>query len=96
MPYLQKSQLRAASPPLSTSFHCVVSRSGQEGVKGHAESAQAISLMHQVLTFSSMRRMANILRHLLSHNTKPIWKLLDVIPLLATMFLNGNLCVIKV
>lgn len=95
MPYLQKSQLRAASPPLSTSLHCVFSRSGQEGVKGHAESAQAIRLMHQVLTFSSVRRMASILKHLLSRNAKPIWNLLDVIPWLATAFLNGNLCVIK-
>lgn len=51
--------------------------------------------MHQGLTFCSMRRMANILRYFPSHNAKPIWKLLDVIPLLAMVFLNGSLHVTK-
>lgn len=96
MPLLQKSQLRAVSAPLSPSLHCVFSCSGHWGVKGHAESAQAIRLMHQVLTFCSRRRMANILRHFPSFNTNPIWKLLDIIPLLDTVFLKGNHCVIKI
>ena len=39
--------------------------------------------------------MANILSHLPFHNTKPIWKLLGVIPLQAAVFLNNNLPVIK-
>lgn len=91
-----KVSAQGCLPPLSPLLHCVFSRSGHYGVKGHAESAQAIRLMHQVLTFGSMRRMANLLRHLPSHNTKPLWKVLDVAPLPATVFLNGNLRVINI
>lgn len=56
---LQKWHSTAAFSTYIPSLYCVYNHSGHQGVKGQAESAQVIRLMHQVLTFHSTRRTAS-------------------------------------
>lgn len=56
---LQKWHSTAAFSTYIPSLYCVYNHAGHQGVKGQAESAQVIRLMHQVLTFHSTRRTAS-------------------------------------